>query len=147
MASVEAPARRSTPGHSISGAAGAPVAVRVTPSFGADEEEKKLEIRLVTPGESDESGPEEPVMDEQPASNRPPSSSAAALQALLNPSSVPGRIGITRFFRRLPRTPAVYINQTVATPRPIMAVWLVRDGSTRGAQPVKGVARPSFAPK
>src|SRR5712692_9660464 len=102
MLRVEAPGRISTPGDSMS-AAGSPVAVRVTPSFGT--EEKKLEIRLLNVGESDDSTLDE---DEQPDTSKPPTSSAAARQALRLPSSVPGRIGITRLFRQDPFFPKPY---------------------------------------
>src|SRR5712692_5204366 len=112
MLRVEAPGRISTPGHSMS-AAGSPVAVRVTPSFGA--EEKKLDIRLVNVGESAESTLEE---DEQPVTSRPPISSAAARRALPLPSSCPGRIGNTRLLPTETPRPRPYTSQTVATPRP-----------------------------
>src|SRR5437660_8361410 len=112
MLSVEAPCRTSTPGHSISAAAGSPVAVRVTPSLGADE--KKLETRLLNVGESDDSTVDE---DEQPATNRPPTSSAAARQAPRLPSSVPGRIGITRLFRQDPFCPPTLYQSNRGEPK------------------------------
>ena len=97
MFKVDAPARISTPGQSISGADGVGERGWVTPGFAL---ENMLVNRLVH-----ELSDVDPTLEaeEQPASAMPPNSSAAALQLPQTRSFWdPGPIEITRLFVALP---------------------------------------------
>src|SRR5882672_2783359 len=113
MFKVDAPARMSTPGHSISGADAVRDAGWVTPGVAP---EKKLVNRL--PNEPSDDPTSE--SDEQPASAAALTSSANARpKQRLGSSSRPGPIEITQLFSTKSPPPTPYNSQTVAAPRPL----------------------------
>src|SRR4030081_1950736 len=111
MFKVDAPARMSTPGHSISGADAVRDAGWVTPGVAP---EKKLVNRL----------PKEPSDDPVSESDEQAANAAALTKSAnvrqkqrLGSSSRPGRIEITQLFSTKSPPAALYNSETMATPR------------------------------